>query len=185
MGFKLGTSSLKGMFSKPATKMYPVVVPEYFERTAGHVEMVDIKNCIMCGICEKRCPTGCITVDKNDGEGSWSIDPYDCIMCNSCVRECPKNCLVTERTYTAPATTKQVTKVCKPELTPEEKAEKERIAAEKAAKAKAAKEAAAKKKAEKAAAEAAAAASEAAPAVDAPAAPAADAAAPEAPKDAE
>lgn len=170
MGFKLGASSLKGMFSKPATKMYPVIVPEYFERTAGHIEMANIKDCIMCGICEKRCPTGCITVNKDDGEGSWTIDPYDCIICNSCVRECPKNCLTTERIYTTPATTKQVIIVRKPELTPEEKAEKERLAAEKAAKAKAAKEAAAKKKAEKAAAEAAA-AGEAAPAVDAPAAP--------------
>jgi len=146
--FKLGGISLKGMFSKPATKMYPTVVPEYFDRTAGHVENTDIKGCIMCGICSKRCPTSCITVDKDSGV--WSINPFDCVSCGSCVRECPKDCLVMFNVYTAPATSKEPVVVKKPELTPEEKAAKAKADAEKAERIKAAKEAAAKKAAEKA-----------------------------------
>ena len=144
--FKLAGTSMKGLFSKPATKMYPVVVPEYFERTAGHIENVDMKSCILCGLYARKCPTGCLVVDK--GAETWSIDPFGCITCGSCVRACPKDCLVMQRTHTEPATDKRRITVKKPELTPEEKAAKAAAEAEKAARIAAAKAAAAKKKAE-------------------------------------
>ncbi|MDO4850317.1 MAG: 4Fe-4S dicluster domain-containing protein [Actinomycetota bacterium] len=145
--FKLGGMSIKGVFQKPVTKMYPVVVPEYFERTAGHVEQNDIDSCIFCGLCEKRCPTNAIKVDK--AAGTWSIDPWNCITCNSCVRVCPKNILSMERTYTTPATEKSWVTLT---MSDEAKAERARQEAEKKAKREAAAKAAAEKKAAEAAA---------------------------------
>lgn len=145
--FLLSKMSFRNMFKKPATKMYPVVVPEYTSMTKGHI-VIDIKACILCGLCQKRCPTGAIVVNKS--EETWTIDPFDCVQCGSCVRVCPKQCLTMDRAYVPAAATMTTHTEKKPELTPEEKAAKEaadrekaeRIAAARAARA--AKDAAAK-----------------------------------------
>ncbi|MCR5792152.1 MAG: 4Fe-4S binding protein [Lachnospiraceae bacterium] len=82
---------LKSLFSKPATTAYPAKPAEYPERTRGHVEMIDVKDCILCGLCEKSCPPGAIKVDRNGG--TWSIQRFDCIQCGYCVDKCPKKTL--------------------------------------------------------------------------------------------
>jgi formate hydrogenlyase subunit 6/NADH:ubiquinone oxidoreductase subunit I len=137
--FHLTKMSFRNLFKKPATKMYPVVTPTYTARTKGHV-VCNISDCILCSICEKRCPTHAITVDK-PGE-SWTIDNFSCIQCLSCVRICPRKCLTMEPSYTKAALEKSSVTTKKPELTAEEKAAKAAAEAEKAeriAKAKAAK----------------------------------------------
>jgi formate hydrogenlyase subunit 6/NADH:ubiquinone oxidoreductase subunit I len=137
--FHLTKMSLRNLFKKPATKMYPVVAPTYTSRSKGHVTC-DMKGCILCSICEKRCPTHAIAVNKPDE--TWSIDNFSCIQCLSCVRVCPRTCLTMEPDYTKAAFTKSTVTLHKPELTPEEKAAKEAAEKEKAeriAKAKAAK----------------------------------------------
>ena len=108
------------------------------EDLKGHVEN-DIVECTLCGICAKRCPTGCITVDKE--AESWTINPFDCIQCRTCVRECPQHCLNMMPEYRKPAFEKVVSVTTKPEPTEEEKAELARKEAEKAARIKAALEA--------------------------------------------
>jgi formate hydrogenlyase subunit 6/NADH:ubiquinone oxidoreductase subunit I len=121
--------------------MYPVVPPAYTPRSKGHV-VNDIKECILCGICEKRCPTSAIIVDKP--AETWTIDPFRCVQCLTCVRACPKACLHMDNNYTRPNTSMYTHTEKKPELTPEEKAAKEakeREKAERIAAAKAVKEA--------------------------------------------
>ena len=71
----------------------------------GHV-VNDVDRCILCGICQKRCPCAAIVVDKP--ARTWTIDRFRCVQCGSCVRECPKDCLTMEPTYTPPATSKHV-----------------------------------------------------------------------------
>jgi ech hydrogenase subunit F len=127
--FHLTKMSLRNLFKKPATKMYPVVAPTWTSRTKGHVTC-DIDVCILCSICEKRCPTHAITVNK--AEGYWAIDNFSCIQCVTCVRNCPKECLTMDPTYTQAAMEKSTVTVRKPELTPEEKAAKEAADREKA-----------------------------------------------------
>jgi ech hydrogenase subunit F len=137
--FHLTKMSLRNLFGKPATKMYPTVAPTYTKRTKGQV-VCDIKKCILCSICEKRCPTHALAVSKPDE--TWIIDRFSCIQCLSCVRNCPQKCLSMEPDYAKPATAKSLITVKKPELTPEEKAAKaaaEKEKAERIAKAKAAK----------------------------------------------
>ena len=43
--------------------MYPIKPREWQERTRGHIE-INEADCILCGICAKRCPTLAINVDK-------------------------------------------------------------------------------------------------------------------------
>ncbi len=139
--FHLTKMSFKNLVKKPATKMYPVVAPTYTKMTKGHIAC-DIKTCILCGICEKRCPTYAITVNKPDE--TWTINRFACIQCYSCVRACPKTCLDMKPDYTKAATEMSTVTIKKPELTAEEKAAKEAAEKEKAeriAKAKAAKDA--------------------------------------------
>ena len=103
--FKLGGMTLKSLFSKPETIMYPVQERYKPAGLKGHIE-IDVETCILCGICEKTCPTGSIVVDK-PGE-TWKIDPFSCVQCGACWRACPKDSLVMADTYWAPATQKSV-----------------------------------------------------------------------------
>ena len=117
-------TTLKNLFSKPATKLYPSVPQDYKERTRGHV-VNDIDTCIFCGMCMRKCPTGAIKVDRNTR--TWQIDRMNCVQCACCVKNCPKSCLSMGKEYTTPSTEKTVD-VLQKILTPEE------IAAEEAAK---------------------------------------------------
>lgn len=138
--FKLGKMTLRSLFGKPETVMYPLEKRDIPAGHRGTVE-IDMAKCILCGICVKRCPCSAIEVDK--AAGTWSINHFGCIQCDTCVRECPKGALSMsmEFPHVAPVKTRQVES--KPEPTPEElaaeaakKAEREvRIAAAKAAKA--------------------------------------------------
>jgi ech hydrogenase subunit F len=121
--------SLRNLFRKPATKMYPVVPPTYTSRSKGQVAN-DIKGCILCNVCPSRCPTHAITVNKQDE--TWVIDRFACIQCLSCVRNCPTKCLTMEPEYAKPSREKSLVTVRKPELTPEEKLAKEAADREKA-----------------------------------------------------
>lgn len=141
-GFKLGKMTLRSLFEKPETVRYPFEEPEHPAALRGKVAFCN-DDCIYCGICEKRCPTGAIKVDKK--EGTWSIDHFKCIQCDTCARECPKGCISMEPVLVHPSKEKSIETFKKPEPTEEEKAELARKEAEKAARIKAAKEAKAAK----------------------------------------
>ena len=119
-GLKIGKMVLGSLFKKPATKMYPVRPAVWMERTRGHIEIV-IEDCIFCGICQKKCPTDAITVDR--AAKSWAIQRMGCIQCSCCVEVCPKKCLTNEAGYTAPETEKITDTFIQPEKEPEVKKE--------------------------------------------------------------
>lgn len=101
--FVLARTVLRSLFFGPATEKYPFAPKEYFPNTRGHIN-IDLPNCIYCRLCQIKCPTGAIEVDKN--EKSWKIDRLKCISCNYCVAVCPKKCLSMDRQYTSPSTGK-------------------------------------------------------------------------------
>jgi ech hydrogenase subunit F len=136
--FKLGKMTLRSLFKKPETVLYPIESRPQPDDLKGSIE-IDIKKCTLCQVCAKRCPTNSITVNKE--EETWTIDRFDCIQCRTCVRECAFDCLHMAPDYKKPAKEKSVDTYKKPELTEEEKAEKAKKEAEKAARIKAAKEA--------------------------------------------
>lgn len=90
----------KSIVHGPYTVLYPIKKKETFERTRGKIEN-NIPNCIFCGMCERRCPTGAIKIDKADKK--WSIERMQCIQCGYCVEICPKKCLTMNNQYTAPS----------------------------------------------------------------------------------
>lgn len=138
--FKLGKMTLRSLFGKPETVMYPL---EKRDIPAGHrgTVKVDMGKCILCGICQKRCP--CSAIEVNKKAETWTINHFHCIQCDTCVRECPKGALSMSAEFPHVATAISSQVETKPAPTPEElaaeaakKAEREaRIAAAKAAKA--------------------------------------------------
>jgi ech hydrogenase subunit F len=96
---------LHNLFSKPATRMYPQVPRIYPERTRGQIG-IGIDDCIFCGICSKKCPTGAIAVTRETK--TWSIKRFGCIQCGSCVEVCPKKCLSMLQNYPTPDALKTV-----------------------------------------------------------------------------
>ncbi|MGN0457668.1 MAG: 4Fe-4S dicluster domain-containing protein [Eubacterium sp.] len=49
----------------------------------------NIDTCILCGLCARKCPQSCITVDRKE-EKTWSINRDDCIQCGACIDACIK-----------------------------------------------------------------------------------------------
>ena len=81
---------LKNLRQGPATRQYPFERRDAFPGARGHLQN-DIKTCIFCGVCQKRCPADAIVVSKDPK--TWVLDPYRCIICGYCVDACPKKCL--------------------------------------------------------------------------------------------
>lgn len=90
----------KSLLHGPYTVLYPIKKKENFERTRGKIG-IEIEDCIFCSLCQRRCPTGAIKVDK--ASTTWEIERLKCIQCNYCTEVCPKKCLTMENQYTQPS----------------------------------------------------------------------------------
>lgn len=93
---KMTANILRNFFGKRATRMYPIEVREPFENSRGELYN-DIDQCIFCGTCALKCPSQCITVDKD--QAIWTCDPLACVYCGVCVDACPTHCLHQKRTW--------------------------------------------------------------------------------------
>ncbi len=103
---------LSNLFSRPATRNYPVEKRPVVEDLRGHIEF-DMSLCIFCGACQRRCPAAAIVVSKADK--TLRFEPFRCIMCEWCVEGCPKKCIYTKNSYRSPATSKPVELLRPPE----------------------------------------------------------------------
>lgn len=103
--FKLGTMTLGSLFKKPETLQYPFEHEEPPAGLKGHI-VNEVESCILCGMCERSCPTSSIHVEK--AERIWRINPFSCIQCGYCITVCPKKCLVMNPAYWKPGTTKEL-----------------------------------------------------------------------------
>ena len=81
---------LKNLFTGYATRLYPVQVREPFDKARGQISFNEDK-CIMCSVCEQRCPSVAITVDKKKNE--LTFYPLRCIVCEVCVHVCPSDAI--------------------------------------------------------------------------------------------
>ena len=102
--FTMAKTVTKSIFSGPSTLMYPKKARVYTEITRGRIE-IGINQCIFCGMCSRKCPTGAITVRKDLRE--WEIDRLLCISCGACVEVCPKKCLDMHNHYSASVTSRE------------------------------------------------------------------------------
>lgn len=92
--------ALANLFKPPVTSKYPLQPKTFCPGERGRV-LNDISQCILCGMCERSCPAGALTVDRKTG--TWKINPFSCIQCGACVEACPKKCLSMDPHYAAPA----------------------------------------------------------------------------------
>ncbi len=108
---KFSKFALKNLFSKPATEKYPFEERKFADRYRGKVD-IKIDDCLMCGLCARKCPSGAITVNRETK--TWTIDRMGCVQCSNCVNSCPKKCLTMEQHYSQPSATKTVDSYVQP-----------------------------------------------------------------------
>jgi len=108
---KMTKTALEGLFRKPATVRYPLERKPVYAATRGRIALQEAA-CILCVLCDKKCPTGAIKVDR-PGK-TWAIDRLKCIQCGYCVEVCPKKCLAMETSYSEPVSAKSMFTVAVP-----------------------------------------------------------------------
>ena len=101
-----------GQFFKPiVTVQYPHEALKMPARFRGHIELVrdpatGKPKCFVCKLCEKACPSDCITVEGLKPEGAkrktvtyYRLDFTKCSLCGSCVEACRDNAIRFSREY--------------------------------------------------------------------------------------
>lgn len=109
-----------GQFFKPiVTVQYPHESIKMPPRFRGHIELVvdpetGKPKCFACKLCERACPSDCITVDgaKLDGAKKKSVTEYmldftKCSLCGSCVEACRDGAIRFSREYNLASTSKE------------------------------------------------------------------------------
>ncbi len=90
---------LRNLVNKRATRNYPLVKRNPFSGVRGEL-VNDISKCIFCKVCQVKCPSNCIEVDKE--ARIWKYDPMECVYCGICSENCPKKCLTHKSEYRSP-----------------------------------------------------------------------------------
>jgi NADH-quinone oxidoreductase subunit I len=116
----IGLSITGREFFKPVvTELYPWEVPEMTENFRGHIELVkDEKTgkpkCIVCGMCQRSCPSGCISLagEKKEGEKKKSLTKYHldfttCSLCGTCIESCNFGAIQFSKDYNLASTRKE------------------------------------------------------------------------------
>jgi len=109
-----------GQFFKPSvTVRYPHESLKMPKRFRGHIELVrdpetGKAKCFACKLCERACPSDCITVEgaKLDGAKKKSVTQYvldftKCSLCGSCVEACRDSAIRFSREYNLASTSKE------------------------------------------------------------------------------
>jgi NADH-quinone oxidoreductase subunit I len=108
-----------GQFFKPTvTVHYPHESLKMPKRFRGHIELVrdpstGIAKCFVCKLCEKACPSDCITVEGIKPEGAkrktvtyYRLDFTKCSLCGSCVEACRDSAIRFSREFNLASTNK-------------------------------------------------------------------------------
>ena len=111
--------TLGQFFKTNVTVQYPHESLKMPERFRGHIELVRDPEtgkaiCYACKLCERACPSDCITVEgaKADGAKKKSVTQYvldftKCSLCGSCVEACRDNAIRYSHQYNLASTNKE------------------------------------------------------------------------------
>jgi len=103
--------TIKAFFQPVVTLQYPHESLKMTPRFRGHIELVpDAETgeslCIVCGMCQKNCPSGCITVAGKKAEGSkkkvltkYNLNFTTCSLCGICVESCKPSAITFSKEY--------------------------------------------------------------------------------------
>lgn len=108
----VGLSITAREFFRPVvTERYPWEVPTMLPLFRGHIELIGNEetgepNCVVCGLCQRACPSGCISLagkKAESGKGkvltSYTLDFTKCSLCGLCVESCNFNALRFSKEY--------------------------------------------------------------------------------------
>lgn len=111
--------TLGQFFQRTITVRYPYQTLKIPPRFRGHIELVrdpatGKAKCFVCKLCEKACPSDCITVDGMKPEGAkrktvtfYRLDFTKCSLCGSCVEACRDGAIRFSRDYNLASTSKE------------------------------------------------------------------------------
>lgn len=102
--------TFKYMIQPVVTVQYPHQTLPIPPRYRGHIDLVADEEgnhkCIVCGMCQRNCPSGCITVVGEKPEGGkkkeltgYRLDFTKCSLCGGCVENCPTDALDFSKEY--------------------------------------------------------------------------------------
>lgn len=84
------------LFSKTSCEMYPVVPKDAAPRYRGRIKY-DPEKCLGCGMCQRVCAGGAISIGKEELEEGTKItltfDLGSCTFCSNCADFCPGKCI--------------------------------------------------------------------------------------------
>lgn len=110
--------TFKEFFKPTVTVSYPYETLTMCDRYRGHTELIagedGTPNCVVCGLCERACPSNCISLAGEKPEGSkkkvltkYILDFTTCSLCGSCVESCNFNALGFSKEYNLASTRKE------------------------------------------------------------------------------
>ncbi len=111
--------TLGQFFKRTVTVHYPHETLKIPARFRGHIELVrdptsGRAKCFVCKLCEKACPSDCITVEGIKPEGAkrktvtyYRLDFTKCSLCGSCVEACRDSAIRFSRDYNLASTNKE------------------------------------------------------------------------------
>ncbi len=103
--------TIKAFFAPVVTMQYPYETVKMTPRYRGHIELIKDEEtgepkCIVCGMCQKACPSGCITLAGEKPEGSkkkvltkYILDFTKCSLCGQCVENCKPDAITFSKEY--------------------------------------------------------------------------------------
>jgi len=108
----------KEFFKPTVTVQYPYETLTMTDKYRGHVELIENEdgkpNCVACGLCQRACPSACITLAgvKPEGEKKKVLTKYildftRCSLCGSCVESCNFNALEFSKEYNLASTRRE------------------------------------------------------------------------------
>jgi NADH-quinone oxidoreductase subunit I len=111
--------TLQQFFKPIVTVQYPHESLKMPERFRGHIELVRDPEtgkavCFACKLCERACPSDCITVEGAKLEGAkkrsvvaYRLDFTKCSLCGSCVEACRDGAIRFSREFNLASTSKE------------------------------------------------------------------------------
>jgi NADH-quinone oxidoreductase subunit I len=110
--------TLRQFFASTVTVQYPHESLKLPTRFRGHIELIRDPEtgkalCFACKLCERACPSDCITVEGAKLEGAkkrsvvaYKLDFTKCSLCGSCVEACRDGAIRFSREFNLASTNK-------------------------------------------------------------------------------